>query len=193
MSGSIELTVQILNRRATAQQRTLAASGWGIADVTSKSNHPDYVKFSPFFPIGNIDIPGNEDKTASVEGAWQGLKVFENEGIDARKYIITSMKNIKRKASAASRGRVLGHMYEGRTIGYIESRKKIYIPMYNSVLERLEPVLADILQFASQHHGKLVLLDYETNTNINDGSKPLSHASLVAQALREMHTRVNIA
>ena len=63
-----------------------------IIDVTSKGKIP-FIKFSPFYPIGNIPVPLSESVFAeSVEGIWQGLKVFENFGIDISKFEITTMK-----------------------------------------------------------------------------------------------------
>lgn len=72
------LSIEIISRKATAQQRKKAEAGYAIVDVTSKSP-THFVKFSPFYPIGPLNVPGtNGLTTVSVEGAWQGLKVFEN-------------------------------------------------------------------------------------------------------------------
>lgn len=186
------LTIEIISKRAKTQQRRKAEAGYAIVDVTSKSPDPRFVKFSPFYPVGSIYIPGNESlgTSASVEGAWQGLKVFEREGIDSKKMKVTSMKGLKRKGGEA-RGRVTGHAFNGAVIGYIEARKKIYLPMYNQALALLDKELREILQIAMDHQGKLVLLDYETNEDINDPRKPLSHASLVAKALMAMVNNIN--
>lgn len=60
-----------------------------IIDVTSKGDEP-WVKFSPFYPHGNIPVPGIADAFAeSVEGVWQGLKVFESEGVDLKKFNVS--------------------------------------------------------------------------------------------------------
>lgn len=53
-----------------------------ICDVTSTSPN-SLVKLSPFYPHMNIPIPFSPNYTgASVEGIWQGLKVFVDEDID---------------------------------------------------------------------------------------------------------------
>ncbi|MDR1809531.1 MAG: hypothetical protein LBR34_03890, partial [Prevotella sp.] len=53
-----------------------------ILDVSSKGEQP-WVKLSPFYPHGNIPVPFSDGVTAqTVEGIWQGLKVFPNEDID---------------------------------------------------------------------------------------------------------------
>ena len=49
-----------------------------IIDVTSKATD-DFVKLSPFYPVGGIPVPGKEGMTSmSVEGIWQGLKMQAN-------------------------------------------------------------------------------------------------------------------
>jgi len=56
-----------------------------ILDLTSRGKAP-WVKFSPFYPIEDVPVPFSEGKTgASVEGIWQGLKVFEFENVDLSK------------------------------------------------------------------------------------------------------------
>ena len=48
-----------------------------IIDVTSKASD-EFLKLSPFYPHGGIPIPGDRGCSESVEGIWQGLKIFEN-------------------------------------------------------------------------------------------------------------------
>ena len=53
-----------------------------IIDVTSKGEGR-WQRLSPFFPHGGIPVPFMNGATSmSVEGIWQGLKVFEKCGID---------------------------------------------------------------------------------------------------------------
>jgi hypothetical protein len=52
-----------------------------IIDVTSKGPKP-WVRFSPFYPHGNVPVANSPAYTAqSVEGVWQGLKVFASEDL----------------------------------------------------------------------------------------------------------------
>ena len=58
-----------------------------IADVTSNAKD-GLVKLSPFYPHGGIPVPFSPGITAEcVEGIWQGLKVFENDGIDTATFL----------------------------------------------------------------------------------------------------------
>ena len=93
------------------------------------------------------------------------------------------MKNIKR--SARKYGRVLGHRkgIEGKELlGYFDARVNIYLPSYEHVLKTNLKNLLDIILDLSLSK-TLVLLDYETNLDIGNTSKPLSHAGLVRNYL----------
>lgn len=153
--------------------------GATVIDVTSKGAEP-WVRFSPFYPHGGIPIPNTPAQTAqSVEGLWQGLKVFEREDIDPGKWAITNMAGIKR--AGKSRGAVRGHrcgVGSSMLLGYRDARLQIYLPAYKWVLENcLREEVEELRRIAAA--GPLVLLDYETNCDIEDLSSPLSHAGLV--------------
>jgi hypothetical protein len=158
--------------------------GATILDLTSKADTP-WVRFSPFWPHGGIPVPFSPGVvSASVEGAWQGLKVFDQADVDRSKFAITDMRGLKR--SVRRFGKCLGHR-EGvrgeRLLGYLEARRAIYLPLYAFVLrERLVDELAKLRELAER--GPVVVLDYETNADVDDPSKPLSHAGLVVAWLR---------
>lgn len=157
-----------------------------VIDVTSRGVDP-WVRFSPFYPHGDIPVPFSPGYTSwSVEGVWQGLKVFEQAGVDVSKFRIANMKGIKR--SGRSLGGVLGHR-EGvdgeRLLGYREARSAIYLPTYRWVLEHeLQPELETLRQLSAQ--ASVILLDYETNANIDDLRRPLSHAALIKAYLKKI-------
>jgi len=90
------------------------------------------------------------------------------------------MKGIKR--TVLKYGKPLGHRNGNKLLDYISARKLIYLPIYNWVLENK---IADEIKQLKAIHKKndIVLLDYETNENVDDGSKPLSHASLIKRHL----------
>jgi hypothetical protein len=177
-------SITVLHRRAGESARK-SHPGAAILDLTSRGSAP-WVKFSPFYPHGGIPVPGAPGRfSASVEGLWQALKVFEHADVDPGKLDITSMKGIKR--GAGKLGRVLGHR-EGlgseRLLGYIEARHRIYLPAYHFVLtQHLQRELAELRRMASA--GGLILLDYETNTDVDDPARPLSHAGLVMHWLQD--------
>lgn len=149
-----------------------------IIDLTSKAENP-WVKFSPFYPHGNIPIAFSNQMGQSVEGIWQGLKVFESAEIDPSKFDKTDMKGLKRTVRRF--GKCLGHqkgLESKELLDYKTAREKIYLPMYKSVLENhLQDLVAEIREIAKKQ--SIVLLDYETSMNWEDLNKPLSHANLV--------------
>lgn len=167
------------SRRKAATTRERAYPGATFLDVTSRGPEP-WVRFSPFYPHGDIPVPFTPGRTAqSVEGIWQGLKVFERADVDPTRFDVRTMSGIKR--TTRQLGRVLGHR-EGlsgtRLLPYREARYRIYLPSYRHVLERcLSGPLDELRRLSAE--GLVVLLDYETNESVEDLSKPLSHAGLI--------------
>ena len=151
-----------------------------LADVTSGAKD-GLVKLSPFYPHGGIPVPFSEGYTATcVEAIWQGLKVFEICDIDVQMFQNDTMKNIKRTVRRF--GKPLGHrkgVNGTELLGYIEARKQIYIPTYRWVLENKVAHIIERLRAASNEGKTIVLLDYDTNGDVEDPKKPLSHASLI--------------
>ena len=151
-----------------------------LADVTSGAKD-GLVKLSPFYPHGGIPVPFSEGYTATcVEAIWQGLKVFEGADVDVALFRNDTMKNIKR--TVRRYGKPLGHrkgVNGEELLGYIEARKLIYIPTYRWVLENKVAHIIERLREASNSGKTIVLLDYDTNADVEDAKKPLSHASLI--------------
>ncbi|MEM9545545.1 MAG: hypothetical protein AAGA77_06205 [Bacteroidota bacterium] len=177
--------ITIQNKRRKIENIQIEFPDAVIIDVTSKGALP-WVKFSPFYPIGNIPIPFSENRYAqSVEGIWQGLKVFENHDIDQSKFEIISMKGLKR--TVRKFGMPHGHRkgVDGNDLlDYITARKLIYLPVYKWVLDH--SLKSEIHELKTISKDKtLVLLDYETNGDVENSKKPLSHAHLVKMRLEE--------
>jgi hypothetical protein len=158
-------------------------------DITSKAVDI-FVKFSPFFPHHDIPIPNSPNiYSETVEGVWQGLKVFRHNDIDISKFYITNMKGIKRLTKYF--GQPIGHRngINGEVIDYISARKLIYIPTYKWVLDnKLIDEISILLNLAINYD--IVLLDFETNCDIENISKPLSHAFIVKQYLEELNPEI---
>jgi hypothetical protein len=171
--------IYIENRKK--KEKTLLAKypNAKIVDVTSKATTA-LIKLSPFYPHGEIPIPFSENQTAkSVEGIWQALKVFESADVDKEMFQNDTMKNIKR--TVRKFGKPLGHrkgIKGAELLSYIDARIQIYLPSYLWVLENKVSEILERLKEASQKED-IVLLDYETNCDVLNPKKPLSHAFLV--------------
>jgi hypothetical protein len=156
-----------------------------VLDVTSKGEAP-WVKFSPYYPHGDIPVPLSPGYVASsVEGIWQGLKVFAAADIDREKFAVTSMRGLKRTVAAF--GPVAGHRagVNGTTLlSYGDARRQIYLPAYKWILDHKLQTELDHMRAAAATQ-PLVLLDFETNDDLDNLAKPLSHASLIIRYLTD--------
>ena len=151
-----------------------------LSDVTSGAKD-GLVKLSPFYPHYDIPVPFSEGYTATcVEAIWQGLKVFEGADVDVQLFKNDTMKNIKRTVRRF--GKPLGHrkgVNGTELLNYIDARKQIYIPSYKWVLEHKVKDIVERLKAANESGKTIVLLDYDTNADVENAKKPLSHASLI--------------
>lgn len=153
-----------------------------ILDITSNSEMRYAKILSPFYPHGNIPIPFTDGlKATCVEAVWQGLKVFENAGVDFATFKNDTMRDLKR--TVRKYGMPKGHSkgaYSKELLGYFEARMLIYLPTYKWVLDNVPEVHHVIERIKAQSKIQdIVLLDYNTNIDFRDISKPLSHAGLV--------------
>src|SRR6478672_130334 len=173
------MSIIVQSRRRSLSKLEQEFPGATIIDVTSHGLNP-WVKFSPFYPHGGIPVPFYRGyKSPTVEGIWQGLKVFETASVDFSKMQITDMKNIKR--TTRKYGKCLGHSASGKgekLLSYREARYLIYLPSYRWILENcLDAEVNNLKETAVNNVA--VLLDYETNGDVNNLAKPLSHAQLI--------------
>lgn len=171
------MTVHVVNRRRTGVAARFP--GALVADVTSRGPDP-WVRFSPFYPHGGIPVPYSPGvESASVEGIWQALKVFRGMGIDERKLKVTTMKGLKR--TVRKHGEVVGHragVAGSELLPYDQARRRIYLPSYRWVLEnRLADLVGELRETSTERD--IVLLDHTTNGDVEDLTKPLSHAALL--------------
>lgn len=155
-----------------------------ILDVSSTSAQDEGRVLSPFFPHGNIIVPGADPKgslrATCVEAIWQALKVFENETEDLSLLNNDTGKNLKRTIRA--HGRIIGHRWlkTGEILDYYQARLKIYLPAYWGMLKLIPRVQKSIKLIQTKSlTGHVVLLDYNVNTTFTDISRPIAHAGLI--------------
>lgn len=150
-----------------------------IVDVTSHAKD-DMIRLSPFYPHGGIPVPFSPGWTAmSVESIWQGLKVFETAGVDTALFRNNTMKDLKR--TVRKYGKPKGHrkgVGGSELLEYIQARKLIYVPTYKWMMEHKARAQVEKLRELAKAR-TVVLLDYDTNPDVEDWHSPLSHASLI--------------
>lgn len=175
--------IYVVNKRRKMESIWKQYPGADIFDVTSSSTLKDARLLSPFFPHGGIPIPGDSRgmTSVSVEGIWQGLKVFENEGICLDSFNNTTMKNLKR--TIRTHGKPLGHqygVYSGELLDYLTARIRIYLPSYKYVLDNVDSVKEFVTRIKERSLvNDIVFLDYDTNCDYLNTKAPLSHAGLL--------------
>lgn len=165
-----------------------------ILDITSTSD-AKYAKWlSPFYPHYNVPIPFTEGlKATCVEAVWQGLKVFEGQDVDFSTFKNDTMKGLKR--TVRKYGKPIGHRkgaYGKELMNYFDARMQIYLPTYKWVLDNI-PYVHDTVEKikAKSAEQDIVLLDYNTNIDFRDTSKPLSHAGLVKLYIEDKYPSNN--
>ncbi len=174
--------IYIVNKKRKLEKVKEDFPNAAILDITSSSNMRYAQILSPFYPHMNIPIPFTEGLTATcVEAVWQGLKVFDGADVDFDTFKNDTMHDLKR--TVRKFGMPKGHRkgaYGTELLGYFEARMLIYLPTYKWVLDNVPEVhhVVDRINEQSKIQD-IVLLDYNTNIDFRDVSKPLSHAGLV--------------
>lgn len=174
--------VYVVSKRCSLYEISRNYPGAEIFDVTSTSPSESARLLSPFYPHGGIPIPFTEGLTATcVEAVWQGLKVFEKVDVDFSCFENNSMRNLKR--GSYQLGRLKGHRkgaYGKELLGYCEARMLIYLPTYKWMLDNVPSAHKVVEEIKEKSKVRdIVLVDYDTNIDIWDLSKPLSHAGLI--------------
>lgn len=177
--------VRVVSRRRKPESVRAEYPDATMVDVTSRGPQP-WLRLSPFYPHGGIPVPFTPGvASASVEGIWQALKVFDRVDVDPSKLAVTTMAGLKR--TVRRYGPVRGHrvgLHGPALLDYQTARRVIYLPSYRWMLEQRAADVVDELRGLADDGG-LVLLDYTTNGDIADVSAPLSHAALVARYLTD--------
>lgn len=180
--------IYIANKKRKLESIKAEFPNADILDITSNSALHSGQILSPFYPHRNIPIPFTDGITAyCVEAVWQGLKVFEHYGVDFKTFKNDTQKDIKR--TIRKYGKMLGHAKGARSkelLNYFDARMQIYIPTYKWVLDNVAEVKHVISRIKERaKNNDIVLLDYNTNIEFRDISKPISHAGLLKLYIEE--------
>lgn len=122
--------IEVIDKTNQERMLKLQRLGYILIDLTRFSKDDVYRKFHPSYPHGDVPIPEfPEYKAQSVEGIWEGLKLFETTGIDADKFHSTDPMNLIRTEEIY--GEYLGHRYGTDTIlTEKDAYEFIYKPLY---------------------------------------------------------------
>ena len=186
--------IYVENKKRKLEKIKEQYPGADILDITSTTDKKWAKCLSPFYPHGNIPIPFSEGYYSKcVEGIWQGLKVFENYGVDMSCFENGTMSGLKR--TARKYGHPKGHqkgIHSSELLNYFDARMQIYLPSYKFVLDNIPAahnVVMKIAERAKEHD--IVFLDYNTNTDFRDISSPMSHAGLVKMYIEDTYPKAD--
>ena len=138
-------------------------------------------RFSPAYPHGNIPVPGMPGHTSlSVEGIWQGLKLFvDGSGVDASKF--RTMSGIARTKHKF--GDIAGFKFDDGMLDEVAARRRIFIPSYMWVLENVLAAEMNSIVEQLALGRSIVFLENTTSEDVADLTKRLSHAAMIKAAL----------
>lgn len=157
---------------------------------------------SPFF-LGPVDLYGNYF-SKNVENGWQYSKLYPyyaDNGKPSSRYFTWAQAGwLSSKAERYPMGRdvkPICSIWDGKTLGYVEARKEIYIPLYAKAVKKTEAFkrLLSIYQQCLSENKTLYLVDFDShnlpeNNNYdslweNDKIK-VGHATVLASLLYEI-------
>lgn len=115
---------------------------------------------SPVSEWGGLKIPGSETRVLSMIGAFEGLKVFRNKGVD-ESYFMDS-KKYRKGRRAKSYGVLKGFKWKDEEVDYdkgIECFKEWYV---NEVMSRWGNMIRKLEKTSNE---KNIILLYEEDSN----------------------------
>jgi len=181
------MTVYVINMRDPAPE------GIHTINVTSR----DRKEFSPFF-LGPCELyDGNE--AMNVENAWQFAKVYpryvDHEGMPSEAYFRWARKGWKdtraHRYPMGKNARPLYSWWDGEKLGYVEARKRIYVPLYCRAVER-RVEFAELKEQVEAGHDVALrdfdgyrndLLDMSLADVLNCSTRKMGHAFALAMVL----------
>jgi hypothetical protein len=164
-----------------------------VINTTSHNTYDWQIQLSPFI-LGPVDLYDNII-SVNMENGWQFSKCYseygslqdENPTLAYQSWAYRGWNDIKAHRYPLGRDRKpLYAWWKGEKLGYIEARKKIYIPLYIQAVLKREA----FIKLKQLHKERdLALFDYDGYMSplfeksmeeiINDSSKPMGHAFIL--------------
>ena len=189
--------IYIANRKRKKEGLTEEFGDAFYLDVTYSSSDELLRTLSPMFPHGNVPVPFSNRKLVakSLEGIWQGLKVFSKEGADFSWFNKYGDSKIKRVESPRGRGQILGHqrgIYVNEPLlTLIEARSYIYGPVYKWILNNNCQQAIDYIRKCLEQKD-VVFLEAGNQSNIRDIYTPLVHSELLRLFIQNQYPKCGL-
>ena len=185
------MTVYIVGPR----DRVRLNDGDVLINTTSRSDH--WRDLSPFY-LGPCKLYG-EFWSRNVENGWQFSKVYKehadpngNPTDDYWMWAMNGWQDDYARRYPMGKGAVpLYSLWDGEKLGYIEARKKIYIPLYSDAVRNTDAY--DALYDVVKSSNNTYLWDFDgydylslgmtLNDVVNDPTRKMGHAFVLAMMM----------
>lgn len=177
-----------------------------FVNTTSRASVPWHRDLSPFF-LGPVklyegSVPG---AARNMENAWQFAKVYKKhvgpDGDPTDDYFRWAQEGwgyARAVRYPMGKGAVPEYSWwEGERLGYVEARKRIYVPLYTRAVMRTRGFAK--LRSLYRELGEVVLWDFDGYDHhelgmslkevLNDPERKMGHAFVLAMILSELEER----
>lgn len=148
-------------------RRNVQLKSWVFVNATSRSQQ--WKGLSPFY-VGPVELYDGH-KSINVENAWQFSKVYkqhvDEDGNPTEEYWQWAKKgwaDTWAHRYPMGKGAVPEYSYwDGEKLGYIDARKKIYVPLYASAVVKTDAFkkLKEVAELAKKEERDLVIKDFD--------------------------------
>ena len=128
-------------------------------------------KMDPSFPIEKVKIPGIRKWALSLNGVWEGLKVFSKKNEIDSTYFFNE-KKLGKTRKCKSYGNLIGVKIGEEVLDVEKGIEEVFVKGYKYLLENRYDGLMNVIKNAAKEK-VVVLLDY------NEDRYPVSHAEMI--------------
>lgn len=197
MSGKVYIASMNLRGKWASRPENVKLLNVTSAQGKENKNRRD---FSPMTESNFVGFGG--DIFYNFEAFWQSGKVFDEITEEKTKKFWKNVKEAKRRFPGSKGKKVLYSKWDGKEekMGYIESRKKVYIPLYHDLTKEKEMTLywkeevekgQDVVIYDFDgprlDDGSVTCLEVNIETlqeKVNDHRFPFGHGYVVAALLK---------
>lgn len=131
----------------------------------------------PVSKWGDIKIEGRKEKSLSLMGVWEGLKVYKNKDKVDLRYLVNE-KMVGKVRDCKCYGKVVGVRWGNDVLGVDEGVRLIFKDMYKEeVMKRYGKVIEGLRKLSKEMD--FVLLDYKDE----DRKIPISHVEVLKELI----------
>lgn len=170
MKRVVVMEKEFVNYVKNAEMARKNLAGAVVLDVTKGGMME---KFDASYPIRGVEVPGLREKSISIMGVWEGLKVFKKKGVD-RSYFYDE-KKLGKVRDCKSYGKLHGISIGEEVMEVDRAIEEVFKDLYKREIRKRFEIQIEGLRRVNR---PIVLLDYRKE----DRDLPFS----CAEFLKEM-------